>query len=140
MPLGAWAEQGGQVRGCFVFLLAALLAIAPFARPSLPVDLTAARAASVESLPDHATGTAQAKPPVTHLRPDQPASLGILSRLSALETALGLPPVKSPAIRPSAAGGRLLAPKALTAFGSEIGQVVHRSSVGTARTPTGPPF
>jgi hypothetical protein len=72
------------------------------------------------------------------LRPEQRSSLGVLSRLSSLETALGLLPVKSPLIRPGAAGESSLAWVATTASGGEIPQV-NTAAVGTARSPTGPP-
>lgn len=139
MPVVKRAHRGRQLRCCLAAWFVALLAVAPFARPTLPVDLAALPAASVESVAAHDDGMVEAKQPGAALRPAQPSTLGILSRLSLLETALGPPPLKASLFRPSAAGGPLLAPRATTAFGSEIGQVFQRSSVGTARTPTGPP-
>jgi hypothetical protein len=65
-------------------------------------------------------------------------TLGILSRPSLVETTLGVPPVKSPVLRPAvhqpvlARAGAIVLADAPTA-------VFQRSAVGTARTPTGPP-
>jgi hypothetical protein len=61
-----------------------------------------------------------------------------LSRLSLLETTLGLPPVKPPLLRP-AVDQPAPSLQATTAFGLDLRGVFQRSSVGTARTPTGPP-
>jgi hypothetical protein len=72
------------------------------------------------------------------LLPAQPLTLGILSRLSLVETALGLPPLKPPLLRP-VAEQPLLPRHANTVPGGESRVVFERSSVGTARTPTGPP-
>jgi hypothetical protein len=115
---------------------AALLVVAPFARPSVPIDLTAGPAASPEALVAH--DNAQDKKPAAGVRPAQPFTPGILSRLSLLETTLGLPPVKPPLLRP-AAEQPVLARGARTALGGERTGLFQRSSVGTARTPTGPP-
>jgi hypothetical protein len=115
---------------------AALLAVAPFARPSVPVELAAAPAASPEALVAH--DGPQSKKPAAGVRPAQPFTLGILSRLSLLETTLGLLPLKPPLLRP-AADQPVLARGAATVLGGEPRGVFQRSSVGTARTPTGPP-
>lgn len=115
---------------------AALLALAPFARPSVPVELAAVPAAPPEALVAH--DDAQGEQPATGLRPAQPLALGILSRPSLLETTLGLPPVKPPLLRP-AADQPVLASQVTTALGGEPRGVFQRSAVGTARTPTGPP-
>jgi hypothetical protein len=117
--------------------LATLLAIAPFARPSWTGDLFALATVSVAV---HDDGLAQASEPAAGLRPTQPWGLGILSRLSLLETAFGLPPAKkSPHSRLDLADAPLLAPPADKAFGLNVVRAFHPSSVGTARTPTGPP-
>jgi hypothetical protein len=115
---------------------AVLLAVAPFTRPSVPVELAAFPAASPEALvaQDHAQG----KKPVAGVLPAQPFTPGILSRLALLDTTFGLPPVKPPLLRP-AADQPLLAIQTTTALGGETRSVFQRSSVGTARTPTGPP-
>ena len=67
----------------------------------------------------------------------QPLALGILSRLSLLETSLGLPLVKPPLLRP--ATDARLAWAARTALRQRAAGILHRSSVGTARIPIGPP-
>jgi hypothetical protein len=102
----------------------------------LPVDLATVPAASVEALVTH--DAARGQQPATGLRPDHPLTLGILSRLSLLETTLGLPPVKPPLLR-MAADQPALARQVTTALGGELRVVFQRSSVGTARSPTGPP-
>jgi hypothetical protein len=56
-----------------------------------------------------------------------------------VETTFGLPPVKSAIAALGARNTSLVAPKVIGAFGGEPRKVFHRSSVGTARTPTGPP-
>ena len=68
----------------------------------------------------------------------QPVTLGILSRPSLVETTLGLPPVKSPLLRP-AAHQPVLAHGGAMVLGGEPRAVFQRSAVGTARTATGPP-
>jgi hypothetical protein len=136
VPLSARAHRCDKLQRWFAACFAALLAIAPFARPSLPVDLAAVPAAAPEALVAHAE--AEGKHPAAELRPDQRFTLGILSRLSLLETTLGLPPVKPPLLRP-AADQPLAALQATTKGGGEPRGVFQRSSVGTARTPTGPP-
>ena len=132
MPVGARAHRGKWLQRWLVAGLAVLLALAPFAHPSSTLDLVAAAAESVASF----EGDAASQPA---LRPAPPSSLGILSRLAGLETALGLPPAKPPLLRPSAPEAPLVAMQAATAFGGDIGPIFHRDSVGTARTPTGPP-
>jgi hypothetical protein len=102
----------------------------------LPVELAAVPAASAEALVAH--DEAQGKHPATGLRPTQPSALGILSRLSLLETKLALPPVKPPLLRP-AADQPVFALQAASALGGDPRGIFERSSVGTARTPTGPP-
>ena len=138
MPVGRRAHRGKSRQRWLGLGLAVLLAIAPFARSSLTADL-ALPAASVESVVAHDDGSAQAKQPAAGPRPAQPLNLGILSRLSSLEKSLGLLPVKSPPMRAGMADQPRGAIRATAAFGDAIGQTLHRSSVGTARTPTGPP-
>jgi hypothetical protein len=136
VPVGARTRRGDELQRWLAAWFAALLAIAPFARPSLPVDVAAVSGASPEALIAH--DDAQAKQPATGLRPAQPVALGILSRLSLLETTLGLPPVKPPLLRP-AIDQPVPAAQVTTALGGEPRGVFQRSSVGTARTQTGPP-
>jgi hypothetical protein len=104
-------------------------------RPSLPLQL-----AAVAALPEAlvAQGDLQGDQPAAGLREAQPATLGILSRLSLVETALGLPPGKPPLLRPIGEQP-LPARHAQAMHGGEPRTVLERSSVGTARTPTGPP-
>jgi hypothetical protein len=136
VPVGRRAHRGNGLQRWLAAWFAAVLAIAPFVRPSLPGALPAARAASPEALVAHAG--AEDKQPAAELRPDRPLTLGILSRLSALETTFGLPSVKPPLLRPTPEQPAL-ARQAMTAPGAELRGVFQRSSVGTARIPTGPP-
>jgi hypothetical protein len=136
VPVGARAHRGDKLQRWLAACFGALLAVAPFARPSLPVELAAVPAPSPEAVVAH--DEAQGKQPATGLRPAQPLALGILSRLPLLETKLGLPPVKPPLLRP-AADQPVLALQATTALGGDLRGVFQSSSVGTARAPTGPP-
>jgi hypothetical protein len=135
--VGARAHRGEVLQRWLAASFAVLVAIATFARPSVPVELRSVPAAFPEALVAH--DDARSKQPATKLRPAQPLALGILSRLSLLETALGLPPVKPPLLRPDA-DQPVLALSATTALGGEPREVLQRSSVGTARAPTGPPL
>jgi hypothetical protein len=136
VPVGARAHRGDKLQRWLAAWFAALLAIAPFARPALPVGLAAIPAASPDAFVAHDED--EDEDPTTGLRPTQPLTLGILSRPSLLETKLGLPPIKPPLLRPSA-DQPVLASQATTALGGDLRSVFQSSSVGTARTPTGPP-
>jgi hypothetical protein len=133
--LGGRGRRVGQLRRCLTVWFAALLALAPFVRPALPV-VAAARAAP--ALEEFVAREAAAKQPAAGLIPAQPVAPGILSRLAALETTLGPPPVKPPLLRPRAERPRPASQAAPTAVGAMAGGL-QRSAVGTARTPTGPP-
>jgi hypothetical protein len=136
VPVSVRAYRGEILQRGLAAAFAILLVVAPFARPLAPVELAAHPAASPEALVAH--HDAQSGQPVAGVPPAQPFTAGILSRLSLLERALGLPPVKPPLLRP-AVDQIVLAQRARTALGAEPGGVLQRSSVGTARTPTGPP-
>jgi hypothetical protein len=115
--------------------LAALLVLAPFARPYLPVDLAAAAPAAAEEL---APREGEHQQPRAGLLSAPPLTLGILARPPLVETALGPPPVKLPLLRP-AADQPVLAYAGAPALAGAPKPVFQRSAVGTARTPTGPP-
>ena len=138
MPVGTRAHRGKSRQRWLALGLAVLLTIAPFARSSMTADL-AVPVASAASVAAYDDGTAPAKQPAAERRPARPLNLGILSRPSLLEAKLGLPPVKSPLMPPCAAEVPLGAVQATAGLGGDIREVLHRSSVGTARTPTGPP-
>ena len=138
MPVGTRAHRGKSRQRWLGLGLAVLLAIAPFARSSVTADLVLP-AASVESVVAQDHGSEKAKQPAAEQRPVQPVNLGILSRLSSLEKSLGLLPAKAPPMRVGMADQPRGALRASAAFGDDIGQAFPRSSVGTARTPTGPP-
>jgi hypothetical protein len=137
VPVGTRGRRVRQLRWCLAAWLAVLLAIAPFARPLVPVDLPVMPAASAESVVADENGS-QSEQPAARLRPAQPSTPGILSRQSLLETALGLAPVKSSLLRPSATEPSP-PPQLTLRFAGDVTDVFNRSSVGTARTPTGPP-
>jgi hypothetical protein len=138
VPVVTRAHRGKRRQRGLALGFAVLLAIAPFARSSMTADL-ALPAAAVASVAAYDDGTAPAERPAAERRPDQPLNLGILSRLSLVEAKLGLPPVKSPLMPPCAADVSRGAILATAGLGDDIREVLHRSSVGTARTPTGPP-
>jgi hypothetical protein len=129
------AQTARPLRSCLAAWLGIVLALAPFARPSLPVDLAPAHAPSGFWLVAHDDGMAQAREPAPRVRPAQPLALGVL----ALETKLGPAPTKPPLAPVSASDQPLAAPKAIGALTGDTREVLHRSSVGTARRPTGPP-
>ena len=135
LPRGARAHRGDMLQRWLAAWFAALLAVGPFAHPSVPLGLAGAPVVSQEALvaQDHAPD----KKPPAGMQPAQPLTSGILSRLAPPETTLGLPPLRLPLSRPLAEPA--LALQARTALGGEPSGVFHRSSVGTARTPTGPP-
>jgi hypothetical protein len=139
VPVNARAHRGERLQRWLAAGFAVLLVIAPFTRASLTVHLAAVAAASAKAgaVGDERIG--QAKQPAAELRPAKPSTLGILSRLSSLEPPPGLPPVKSSLTRPSAPEKTLAAMPATATSDGDVGLVFHRSSVGTARTPTGPP-
>jgi hypothetical protein len=138
VPVDTRAHRGKDRQRWLALGFAVLLAIAPFARSSLTADL-ALPATAVASVAAYDAGITPAKRPAAEPRPAQPLNLGILSRPSLLEAKLGLPPVKSPLMPPCAADIPLGAIQVTAGLGGDIREVLHRSSVGTARTPTGPP-
>jgi hypothetical protein len=133
--VGRQGHRSRQLRCCLAACFTALLVIAPVTRPSLPVHLPA-----VSAFPEGfiAQGDLQGQQPGTALWPIQMLNLGIISRPSLVETALGLPPAKPPLLRPVVAQ-TLPARRAITVFGDEARVGFEPSAVGTARTPTGPP-
>lgn len=136
VPVAARARRGEKLQPWLAAWLVALLVVVPFAHPSVLIKLPTALGASVEALVPHEG--APDKYPAANLRPAQLLAPGILSRVSLLETRLGLPPLKAPLLQP-APDQPVLALQAVTALGGESREVLQRSSVGTARTPTGPP-
>jgi hypothetical protein len=133
-PVSRRADRAWRLRGCLAAWFAALLAIAPVAQPSLLIDPAAGQPAAVQG-----HGSAATMEPAAALQPTQPAGLGILSRPSPVETALGPVPAQPPVHRPGAADRVVIASDAAKAPKAAARAVFQRSSVGTARTPTGPP-
>jgi hypothetical protein len=139
VPAATLAHRGKRLRSWLAVWFAALLAIAPVARPSLPVEQAAARAASVQSFDLRDQPTATAEEPRSRLRSAQTAAPGMLSRLLPVETTFGLPPPKPASAWSGTAHASPVAPGPILASIAEASGAFHRSSVGTARTPTGPP-
>jgi hypothetical protein len=136
VPVLARAHRGERLQPFVAAWLAALLILAPFARPSLPVDLAAAApAAASEALARH---DAERQQPPAGLRSAPPLTLGILARPLLVETALGPPPVKLPLLQ-AAAHRPAPAQVGATVLAGDPTPDFQRSAVGTARTPTGPP-
>jgi hypothetical protein len=131
------ARRVRQLRGGLALCLAVLLAIPPLAQLSPSVAPQAALAASAPSYaPD---GNApHDEEPTLGLPVDRPKA-GILPRLLHLEAAFALPPQKAPFATPDRARGALVAPEATGKLKPDTGNVLHYSSIRTARTPTGPP-
>ena len=136
MPVSVRAYRVQILQRWLAASFAILLAVAPFARPLAPVELAAHAAASPEAIV--AQSDAKSEQPVAGVRPTQPFTPAILSRLALLERALGLAAVKPPLLQP--VGDQIvLAQRDRTGRGGEPRSILQRSSVGTARTPTGPP-
>ena len=133
------AQTARPLRRCLAAWLGILLALAPFARPALPADVTPASGATGVWLVAQDAGMAQAREPAPRVRPVQPLAPGLLARGSWFDTTLGPAPANPPLARLSASEPRPAAPKALGPLVAEIRQVFDLSSVGTARRPTGPP-
>ena len=136
VPVLARAHRGERLQRWLAAWFAAILVLAPSARPSLPLDLKDAAPAGAPEA--SAYDRAEGEQPAAGLSSAEPVTLGILSRPSLVETTLWLPPVKSPALRP-AAHKPLLAHGGALVLAGEPRAVFQRSAVGTARTPTGPP-
>jgi hypothetical protein len=133
--VAARARRGDKLQRWLAAWFAALLVLASL-RCAVPFDVTAGPVAYSEALVAH--DGAEDPEPAAELRPAQPLALGILSRMSLLEATLALPPIKAPLLSP-AADQSVLTLQAATALDAEPRELLQRSSVGTARTPTGPP-
>jgi hypothetical protein len=129
------AHRLRQLRGGLALCLAVLLAILPLAQLFPTVAPQAALAASAPTYAPDADAPGGEKPALG-LQDDRPDA-GILPRLLHLEGALAppaqkaLPPKADASIDPFKPETARLENDTSTGF--------HRSSVGTARTPTGPP-
>lgn len=140
MPVAEQAERAWRSRCRVAVWIAVLLAYVPFGQPRLPVQLPP-EPLSAKSFPvAHEAVLAPAIQTPTRPQPERPRHR-ILPRVPDLAvtlTPLGSKPL--PMRLPKARMALLLA-AASTARTAEPGtrDVLDRSSVGTARTPTGPP-
>jgi hypothetical protein len=139
VPVLEQAGRAGRSRSWLVIWIAVILAGAPFGRPDLPLQspgpLSDERFAALREAVLAPAVHTPARP-----QPDRPRHR-ILPRLIDLAAALAAPPTKLPPMRLRGTNEALLAPEpgAARSGEGEERDVVHRSSVGTARTPTGPP-
>jgi hypothetical protein len=131
VPGSLRAQRVGWLGRCLVLCLAVLLAGGSPAR-FLPAGGGPFGPAALES-PEW-----PADDPVAGLLAAAPAMLGAVPRPATTEAPPAPPPLKAALLRPGAADHTLLASSAPALQRGEGGEL-HRSSVGTARTPTGPP-
>jgi hypothetical protein len=134
---GGRSGRASQQRRCLAAWFAALLAIAPFMHPAVPVHLAAVAAASAESPAAYDDGMIRPSEPATLVPSAQPSNPGILARLPWVETTLELSPAKSPPLR-MAAEPPVLASQARAAFSGEIGRTLQRSAVWHGTRPNRP--
>lgn len=134
MPVGRRALSGWQTQSLVALWFAVLLAITPYARPALPGSAWLSPSAAQHQ----DIGLVAAEDPAQRLRGDQP-DLGLLPRAPYVEAIPAPPPDKSPLIRPRVPQ----APPAMAQAAATVARTTilafHRSAIGTARTPTGPP-
>jgi hypothetical protein len=131
VPGDRQAHRLRQLRGGLALWLAVLLALWPLAQPFPTVVAQAARAAFA---PPHAPDGSARRGEETALGLQD---AGLLPRSLHLERALALPAEKG--LLPRLAVGREPPKPEKGGPGLLIGTGFHRSSVGTARQPTGPP-
>jgi hypothetical protein len=138
VPVGGRVDRAGQLPGWLALGFAALLALSPFARPSLPGHMAWAEPTTVRSLAlhEHALPWAEESAPRPHADRADP---GLLPRASSVEATFAPPPDKGVPIRPALPDPPLAAPASTGGSAGDPLRGFHRSAIGTARTPTGPP-
>jgi hypothetical protein len=129
------AHRLRQLRGGIALCLAVILALTPRAQLIPTAALHAAAALAVGSYASDG-GASRGEAPVLGVPGDHPDA-GILPRLPHLEGALPSSAQKAVLPRPSASIDP--SPPEKAAPETAAGTGFHRSSVGTARKPTGPP-
>ena len=134
MPVDRRAGRARRLRGWLALWVAVLLACAPLARPPLSTVSSTRASASDEHVLSPAAATAAA------VQADQP-DRAVLPRLLYVEASYVPSSPKPPPVRPKTVHELVLLPEeAGTGTGDGASdKVFHPSSVGTARTPTGPP-
>jgi hypothetical protein len=137
VPVSRPRGPGWQLRSWLAAWLAAVLALAPLAQPASPVA-AAAPAGAPDALASR-DGTRDASLPTAGSRPAEPVGRGILSPSLLAEAAFTPPPAKPPLLRTLVAAEPWVAARATGPMEDVARDVFHRSSVGSARNPTGPP-
>jgi hypothetical protein len=132
VPLEARAHSADRLQRRRAARFATPEAIAPYSRPPLPLDPAAPAGELVARHRVHRTW------PATGWRSQQPLTLGVPIGRSRLESLLGVTVVE-PAPPGLAADQPALACPVLAALSGKCSEDSRRSSVGIARTSTGPP-
>jgi hypothetical protein len=137
VPVSQRARWIRQLRGVGALCLALLLALTPLAQLFPTLAAQAALAASAPSFGPDGKAPPTEEPTLTSQ--DDRSDTGILPRLLHLEGALAPPLQRAPCAPPARAVQPLVGPRAAAGLKPATGNVFHYSSIGTARTPTGPP-
>jgi hypothetical protein len=139
VPVLGQVGRGRQRLSWLVIWIVVILAAAPLARPHLPLHSVPAPLSDERFGSVHGAVLVPAVQTPARPQPDRPRHR-ILPRLPEL---LALSPLsaKLPPMSPDGAAEDPAAPETSAGWSPEGGErdAFHRSSVGTARTPTGPP-
>jgi hypothetical protein len=140
VPVLEQVGRGRQGLSWLVIWIAVILAAAPLARPHLRIRPVPAPLSDERFGLVHRAVLVPAVQTPARPQPDRPRHR-ILPRLPEFSAAPSPLFAKLPPIRPDGASEDLAAPETSAAWSTrrEEKDAFHRSSVGTARTPTGPP-
>jgi len=133
VPVDRWVHRPSHLRSWLAGLLAVLLTIAPIAQI---VPIVASQAAFAASAPIVGLEAPSEQEPALHLLGGWPDA-GILPRMLHPEEALSATAQK--ALVPKRHASIELSKPEMPSPEHATGTAIHRSSVGTARKPTGPP-
>jgi hypothetical protein len=126
---------GRQVRNWVAACIAVLVAVAPLTDRELVRDISGPLSVHDSTL--HVDS--RANEPITTTRLNQSTILGLAFRLMTGESKPGLPPNELPLLVAHLVRQSLLALERDSTSNGLPTNVLSRSAVGTARTPTGPP-